>query len=353
VQPSPFPVASARPSTRSRRSAPAAAASARSTRSTTGTVLRATSRASGSRRAAVDLALRHLTTSVEAPTSRASPPGFTPARPAPRLARDELGVGELWLKLDTANPTHSLQGPRRRGRGAARRRSSASTTLLCSSTGQPRRCWSRRGRCRGHGGAVFVPADLEPEKLRPPAAYGPDESTRSTALRPLLAALGRALVRAPVGLRQRQPPLVLRGGLEDARRTSSPSSSGGGRPTSWRFRSPPERSSTRSAGLSPSSSALPSSTGRARARWDGQARAAARSRRRFPARRRRSEPCAARLDRAVTRRSATRRTATSRRDRGRGTGGASTPSPEDAGRRGTWRPRRGRRALFGRDGVRA
>ena len=35
-------------------------------------------------------------------------PGLTPLVPAPRLA-DEIGVGELWLKLDTANPTHSFR----------------------------------------------------------------------------------------------------------------------------------------------------------------------------------------------------------------------------------------------------
>jgi threonine synthase len=33
---------------------------------------------------------------------------LTPLVQAPRLA-DALGVRELWLKLDTANPTHSFK----------------------------------------------------------------------------------------------------------------------------------------------------------------------------------------------------------------------------------------------------
>ena len=45
---------------------------------------------------------------VSAPSEPRLSPGFTPLVPAPRLA-DELGIGELWLKLDTANPTHSFK----------------------------------------------------------------------------------------------------------------------------------------------------------------------------------------------------------------------------------------------------
>ena len=45
---------------------------------------------------------------VAAPDEPRLAPGFTPLVPAPRLA-EELGVRELWLKLDTANPTHSFK----------------------------------------------------------------------------------------------------------------------------------------------------------------------------------------------------------------------------------------------------
>ena len=81
--------------------------------------------------------------------------------------------------------------PRRRGRGAGGRRRPRGGRL------RPERPRAREARC-GRG--------LRPEDLR-----------RRRHLRPLLAPLGRAVVRAAVGVRQRQPALVLRRGLEDAR----------------------------------------------------------------------------------------------------------------------------------------
>ena len=42
---------------------------------------------------------------VEAPEEQRLAPGWTPLVAAPRLA-EALGIGELHLKLDTANPTH-------------------------------------------------------------------------------------------------------------------------------------------------------------------------------------------------------------------------------------------------------
>src|SRR5262245_9784078 len=60
-------------------------------------------------------------------------PGFTPLVRAPRLA-EELGVGELWLKLDTANPTHSFKD-RVVAVAAAKAQELGLTTLACSSTG--------------------------------------------------------------------------------------------------------------------------------------------------------------------------------------------------------------------------
>ena len=63
----------------------------------------------------------------------ASGPGFTPLVPAPRLAR-ALGVGELWLKLDTANPTHSFKD-RVVAVAAAKAQEFGFETLSCTSTG--------------------------------------------------------------------------------------------------------------------------------------------------------------------------------------------------------------------------
>src|SRR4051812_8188524 len=45
---------------------------------------------------------------VAAPAPGALPVGMTPLLPAPRLA-DELGLGELYVKVETANPTHSFK----------------------------------------------------------------------------------------------------------------------------------------------------------------------------------------------------------------------------------------------------
>ena len=152
---------------------------------------------------------------VDAPEKPRLAPGFTPLVPAPRLA-EEVGVGELWLKLDTANPTHSSRTASSRSRHA-RRRSSASRRSSCSSTGNLAGAVAARAAAEGLEAAVFVPADLEPEKLERRGRVRADALRRRRPLRPLLAPLRGALVRAALGLRQRQPPGVLRRGLEDAR----------------------------------------------------------------------------------------------------------------------------------------
>src|SRR5438132_93785 len=45
---------------------------------------------------------------ADPPEDAAAGPGFTPLVPAPRLA-SALGIGEVYLKLDLANPTHSFK----------------------------------------------------------------------------------------------------------------------------------------------------------------------------------------------------------------------------------------------------
>ena len=107
---------------------------------------------------------------VEAPADQPLPPGLTPLVAAPRLA-EELGVGELWLKLDTANPTHSFKD-----RGVAIAAVKAAElglrTLSCSSTGNLANAVAARAAADGTQAAVFCPADLEPEKLIATAVYG-------------------------------------------------------------------------------------------------------------------------------------------------------------------------------------
>lgn len=97
-------------------------------------------------------------------------PGLTPLVAAPRLA-DEVGVGELWLKLDTANPTHSFKD-RLVAVAAAKARELGIETLACSSTGNLANAVAARAAAEGMEAAVFCPADLEPEKLVATAVFG-------------------------------------------------------------------------------------------------------------------------------------------------------------------------------------
>ena len=112
-------------------------------------------------------------------------PGFTPLVPAPRLA-EEVGVGELWLKLDTANPTHSFKD-RVVAVAARKAQELGLTTLSCSSTGNLAGAVAARAAAEGLDAAVFCPADLEPEKLAAAAVYGAHHLRRRRHVRPLLA----------------------------------------------------------------------------------------------------------------------------------------------------------------------
>ena len=166
-------------------------------------------------RPAVDLALRR-------PAPRRGAGGAAPRARASRRSSPRRGSPRSSASASSGSSstrrtrrTRSRIGSSRSRR--ARRRSSASTTLACSSTGNLAGAVAARAAAEGLEAAVFVPADLEPEKLAAAAAYGPtiyavdgnyDHCSR------LSVELSFEL---PVGLRQRQPALVLRRGLEDAR----------------------------------------------------------------------------------------------------------------------------------------
>jgi threonine synthase len=107
---------------------------------------------------------------VQTPTRERLPVGFTPLIPAPRLA-DELGLRELWLKLDTANPTHSFKD-RVVAVACAKAQELGLETLACSSTGNLANAVAARAAAEGLEAAVFCPHDLEREKLVTTAAYG-------------------------------------------------------------------------------------------------------------------------------------------------------------------------------------
>ena len=107
---------------------------------------------------------------VAAPAEARLAPGFTPLVRAPRLA-EKVGVGELWLKLDTANPTHSFKD-RVVAVAAAKARELGLEAIACSSTGNLANAVAARAAAEGIEAAVFCPADLEPEKLVATAVYG-------------------------------------------------------------------------------------------------------------------------------------------------------------------------------------
>jgi threonine synthase len=108
---------------------------------------------------------------VEPPEEPRLAPGLTPLVQAPRLA-EELGLRELWLKLDTANPTHSFKD-RVVAVAAQKARELGLDTLACSSTGNLANAVAARAAAEGMEAAVFCPADLEPEKLVATAAFRP------------------------------------------------------------------------------------------------------------------------------------------------------------------------------------
>ncbi len=107
---------------------------------------------------------------VEPPPDAAAGPGFTPLFRAPRLA-DAIGVGEVWLKLDHTNPTHSFKD-RVVGVAAAKAAELGTDTLACASTGNLGNAVAARAAASGMRSVVLYPSTVEPEKMLQTAAYG-------------------------------------------------------------------------------------------------------------------------------------------------------------------------------------
>src|SRR4051794_6281664 len=97
-------------------------------------------------------------------------PGFTPLVAAPRLAA-EIGVRELYLKLDTANPTHSFKD-RVVAVACAKAQELGLEALACASTGNLANSVAARSAVEGLPATIFCPADVEREKLLATAAHG-------------------------------------------------------------------------------------------------------------------------------------------------------------------------------------
>src|SRR5215213_4688858 len=104
------------------------------------------------------------------PEDADSGPGLTPLVPAPRLAQS-LGVGEVLLKLDLANPTHSFKD-RVVAVASAKALEFGFDTLSCTSTGNLANAVAARAAALGMPAVIFCPAGLEPEKLTATTVYG-------------------------------------------------------------------------------------------------------------------------------------------------------------------------------------
>ncbi len=97
--------------------------------------------------------------------------GVTPLVAAPRLGA-ALGLSDLWLKNDSANPTHSFKDRVVSVALTAARRLGFDTAA-CASTGNLAQSVAAHAAAAGMRAVVVVPADLERAKVVATAVYGP------------------------------------------------------------------------------------------------------------------------------------------------------------------------------------
>lgn len=96
--------------------------------------------------------------------------GFTPLVRADRLAA-ELGLGELWLKNDTVNPTGSFKD-RVTSVALTKARDLGFKVAACASTGNLANAVAAHAARAGMECFIFVPADLERAKIVTSSVYG-------------------------------------------------------------------------------------------------------------------------------------------------------------------------------------
>jgi threonine synthase len=98
-------------------------------------------------------------------------PGLTPLLRADRLA-ERLGTGaEIWIKNDAANPTHSFKD-RVVAVAVAKAQELGFKTVACASTGNLANAIAAHAAAAGLESYVFVPANLEEQKLLATGVYG-------------------------------------------------------------------------------------------------------------------------------------------------------------------------------------
>jgi threonine synthase len=98
------------------------------------------------------------------------PAGCTPLIRADRLA-ERLGLGEVWVKNDAHNPTHSFKD-RVVSVASTRARELGFDTLACASTGNLANSVAAHAAALGMDSYVLIPADLEEQKQLATAIYG-------------------------------------------------------------------------------------------------------------------------------------------------------------------------------------
>src|SRR5690349_228186 len=96
--------------------------------------------------------------------------GWTPLVLADRLAA-ELGLGELWIKDDTRNPTNSFKD-RVVAVALAKALEFGHKTIACASTGNLANAVAAAAARVGLASYVFIPADLEAGKVITTSVYG-------------------------------------------------------------------------------------------------------------------------------------------------------------------------------------
>ena len=107
---------------------------------------------------------------VQAPPRGMLPAGWTPLLRADRLA-EQLGLDEVWVKNDAANPTHSFKD-RVVSVAIARARELGFQTIACASTGNLANAVAAHAAAAGLESYVFIPHDLEEQKVLATGVYG-------------------------------------------------------------------------------------------------------------------------------------------------------------------------------------
>jgi threonine synthase len=107
---------------------------------------------------------------VPAPPPRALQAGLTPLLRVDGLA-EQLGLKHVWIKNDAANPTHSFKD-RVVSIATARARELGFETIACASTGNLANAVAAHAAAAGLDSYVFIPADLEEQKVLATGVYG-------------------------------------------------------------------------------------------------------------------------------------------------------------------------------------